>query len=74
MLQKHIKGWLIYKLFNDQIKKCQIDANMKHFNDMRKRLILNSQILLAYSWRRYVKRRAQQKITEKLLANEQKRE
>jgi hypothetical protein len=47
---------------------------MKHFNDMRKRLILNAQILIAYSWRRYVKRRAQQKITEKLLANEQKRD
>ena len=47
---------------------------MRLFNEMRKRMILNAQIMIAYHWRRFVKRRAQMKISEKLLANEARRD
>jgi hypothetical protein len=57
---------MIHEMFYVQLKKCKIDANNRDFADMRRRLTLNAQIKIAYFWKRYVKRKAQAKIRERL--------
>lgn len=59
-------------MFYVQLRKCIIDSNNRDFDTMRKRLKLNAQIKIAFHWKRYVKRKAQAKIKERLEA-EQKR-
>ena len=66
MIQKYVKGYVVYKEWKEIVHNQIIDSMAEHFRKIRIQLQTNSQIRIRYNWFKY-KKEKQKKADEKKL-------
>ena len=61
MIQRHIKGYMVFRNYERMLINCRLDSNAQFFKDMLNKLYTDAQILIAWAWRRHKRKRSRRR-------------
>ena len=53
IIQKHLKGYKVYKVWKNLIHRYKIDKILNHFKNLKLQLYTDSQIKIRFAWKIY---------------------